>query len=239
MKRWRKEWRLPKWKNVNSLEGSKTRICVIVLLHFALLRERDTSWNPDSISGPRLRWTPLPFICLRTMHFLFVCFLFLQVPVILYWVLILHSLGYERIHVCLANVMVRNAEWALFSGPWVAAHKRTLLMNLQVSCDLRGFILPAEVTECCAFIITLIKFTLFIPQLQQLHIWATSATDTIACGNTRSLNPLSEATDRTCILMVTILVCYYWATMPDCKLLQGFPSFEWSIWYIARQVLEV
>ena len=41
-------------------------------------------------------------------------------------------------------------------------------------------------------------------------------------GQHRILNPLSEARDRTCILMVTSRVCYHWAAM-------GTPV-RWSFW---------
>ena len=49
------------------------------------------------------------------------------------------------------------------------------------------------------------------PQPQQCQIWAAFATYTTAHSDTGS--PLSEARNRTCILMVASQVRYHWATM--------------------------
>ena len=46
---------------------------------------------------------------------------------------------------------------------------------------------------------------------QQLRIWAMSSVYTTAHSNTGSFNPLNEARDRPCILMVTRQVRYHWA----------------------------
>ena len=50
-----------------------------------------------------------------------------------------------------------------------------------------------------------------MPQPQKHGIWALSAIYTTAHGNARSSKPLSEARDRTCILMDTSWIHYRWA----------------------------